>query len=474
MQRRGQTEEHGGEHGGDRDEGEHGGVDANVGSARDRRRGQQRRAAGAPGGQGQAGGGAECAQQQTLGEQLADEGPPLGAQRRAHGELAGAAGAGGQQQVGKVGAGDEQDEADGGGEHDQAAAGAGDHRLVQRRDLHRLLVVGGRELLLEPRGDGHEVGARLRDGGGGAEPADGADEVSAAVGVGWIECERDEDVGGPVGILFEVPVAGRQHADHGKGLGVDADLAADHRGGAGETSIPVAVADERHLRGAGPVLVVTEEPPQLRLQAERREEALRHPHHADPLGVALGPADRGRADEPVGAHLTQRAGVAGEVEKVGRGEIVDLVQVGLEADHADQLVGRRVGQRRQQHRTHHAEHRGVGADAQGQRADGDQREAGAGEQTADGEAEILRHAAIDGPASTRVVVSCRVHDRLRVAPLEGPLSRAESLVELTFAASDSGCLVTVCHSRFARDDERGAHAVGWADTFDRLGARLSP
>lgn len=50
----------------------------------------------------------------------------------------------------------------------------------------------------------------------------------------------------------------------------------------------------------------------------------------------------------------------------------------------------------------------------------------------------------------------------------GPLSRDETLVEITFARSSGTTLVTVTHSRFVSDAECDAHAVGWGDTFERV------
>ncbi|MGE0816869.1 MAG: SRPBCC domain-containing protein [Vicinamibacterales bacterium] len=58
--------------------------------------------------------------------------------------------------------------------------------------------------------------------------------------------------------------------------------------------------------------------------------------------------------------------------------------------------------------------------------------------------------------------------------VEGPLSRAETLVELGFASVPGGTLVTVSHSRFESDAECEAHLVGWTDTFARVDAWLRP
>ena len=239
----------------------------------------------------------------------------------------------------------------------------------------------------------------------GRQPAHAADEVPAAIGGGRVEPERQEDVGGAVGVLLDVAIARRQHADHGVRLRVDAHRPADDAGRPGEAPPPEPVADERDPRRVGPILLRQERPAQGRLDPERREIGLGDPHHPDAFGVAFRAADGGRADEPVRAHRGERAGVAGVVEEVGRREIAHLAVVVVEAAQLDELLGCGVGQWGEQHRAHHAEHRRVGADAEGQRADGDQGEAGVGEEAADGEPEVLRHGAIDGGARRKVVQS---------------------------------------------------------------------
>ena len=385
------------------DEREHGAVDPDVGRARNRGRGQQRRGAGAPRRQGQPGDAAQCAQDQALGQELADQPSPAGSERRPDGELALPRGAGGQQQVGQVGAGDEQHDADGRSEHQQAAPRSSHHRLEQRRHPHRLAVVAGRELLLQAGGDGGEVGARLVERRRRRQPAHAADEVPAAIGGGRVEPERQEDVGGAVRVLLDVAIARRQHADHGVGLRVHPHRPADDAGRAGEAPPPEPITDERDRRRVGPILLRQERPAQRRLHPERREIGLRDPHHPDAFGVAVGAADGGRADEPVRAHRGERAGVAGVVEEIGRRQIADLAVVVVEAAHLDQSFGRRVGEWREQHRADDAEHRRVGADAEGERADGDRGEAGAGAEAADGEPQVLPHGAIDGQVAARVV-----------------------------------------------------------------------
>jgi len=51
---------------------------------------------------------------------------------------------------------------------------------------------------------------------------------------------------------------------------------------------------------------------------------------------------------------------------------------------------------------------------------------------------------------------------------EGPLSRVETLVDISFQADGTGTTVTVSHTKFVSADEAGAHRQGWTEAFDRL------
>ena len=181
---------------------------------------QQGRGPSRPRRQAQPGDRATGAQHEALRQQLPEEAPPIGTEGGAHGELTASAGAGGEQEVGEVGAGDEQHHADRGGKHQQAAAGRADHGVLERRHHHPLPLVAARKGRFEADGDGVELGAGLVEGGAWREAADGADEVPAAARGGRIERKGEEDVCGPVGVLFDVTVGRWQHADHGDGHGV--------------------------------------------------------------------------------------------------------------------------------------------------------------------------------------------------------------------------------------------------------------
>lgn len=51
---------------------------------------------------------------------------------------------------------------------------------------------------------------------------------------------------------------------------------------------------------------------------------------------------------------------------------------------------------------------------------------------------------------------------------EGPLARAETLVEVSFEPVGRGTRVTVSHTAFATPDEGAMHRQGWTDSFERV------
>lgn len=50
----------------------------------------------------------------------------------------------------------------------------------------------------------------------------------------------------------------------------------------------------------------------------------------------------------------------------------------------------------------------------------------------------------------------------------GPLSRVETLVELSFDPDGTGTRVSVSHTKFESAGESSAHGAGWTDAFERL------
>lgn len=53
------------------------------------------------------------------------------------------------------------------------------------------------------------------------------------------------------------------------------------------------------------------------------------------------------------------------------------------------------------------------------------------------------------------------------------MSRADTLVELSFEPHGRGTRLTVSHSRFGVPEEGAAHRDGWSGALERLDARLT-
>jgi uncharacterized protein YndB with AHSA1/START domain len=56
----------------------------------------------------------------------------------------------------------------------------------------------------------------------------------------------------------------------------------------------------------------------------------------------------------------------------------------------------------------------------------------------------------------------------------GPLSRVDTLVEVSFDPDGDGTLVTVSHSKFETAHVSDAHGAGWAEALERLAQRPAP
>ena len=181
LQRRDQAEDQRGCGGHRGDKGEHTGVHAGVGGPGYGLGTEHAERRGRPPANAHAGDGAEHADHEALGEKLRDETSARRTKRGADGEFPLARGPGGEQQIRQVGARDQQHETDRHRQQNQALPGVADGGFVQRQQPHTLAVVAVRELLLEAGGDGIELGACGGDGRARRQPADGANEVPAAV-----------------------------------------------------------------------------------------------------------------------------------------------------------------------------------------------------------------------------------------------------------------------------------------------------
>jgi len=138
----------------------------------------------------------------------------------------------------------------------------GSEPLGQRRDLRGCLLT--RDARFQPRHPGQEVRA--------------ANRHRRAV-----EPERDERVGGQRRV--EVPgnpERRRHHADHGEGLPVEHDAAADDVGVGAEAPPPQAVAEQDHQVAVGGVFLGCEETSELRRHTEGGQHAVRYDAERNP------------------------------------------------------------------------------------------------------------------------------------------------------------------------------------------------
>ena len=163
---------------------------------------------------------------------------------------------------------------------------------------------------------------------------------------------------------------------------------------------PEPIAQHQHRLGARLVLAGAEGAASQRAHAEHVEEVRGDDAGLDPAGLALPQENEGH-----GVVLDQRLHGAAPLPVVGQ-----LQGRELGVDHAaerrrlaevHQALPVLVGQRPQQDAADHAEDRGVGADAERQGEHGDEGEAGALAERAQGEAEVVQQTGHEGSPGAR-------------------------------------------------------------------------
>ena len=195
---------------------------------------------------------------------------------------------------------------------------------------------------------------------------------------------RDPDAG-----LVWIVDARRHHADDGVRLVVEPDGLANRIQPRAEALPPESIADHRDAGRTGLFVSSGKTPSECGLDVEHVEEVHVDNRARDALG-AIEPGER----EP---GLTE-GGQPGEavvadapVEKVGRRRVtVALSCLPVRVRDQHEIVGAREGQRPQQHGVDDAEDRGVGADADRNRQDREQKKARRPPEGARGVAEILQ------------------------------------------------------------------------------------
>ncbi len=336
----------------------------------------------------EAGAGRHDRQEPRLDQQLTRDRGAARAEGRPQRDLLLAIDRASQQQLADIDAGDQQDDADRGEQQQERGARRADDRFQRRLGLERVPGLRGERRRgrrgrfgaggLDAPADHVEVGARPGDADaclqprhakhhrpGGMQPARGRElgggneQIDAeVVAIGWhrvgIERRRDD-------------------ADHGERHAIQRHRGANRRRIAVETPLPRLVRDHHdRLHRTGSALFFGEEAAALRLQ----------PQHVEKRSC------RKRAGE------TLRFVHAGQVDALWKeqGHRVDdaalpdlfVFEIGEQparkrrrsAPDVDDPIGVRIRQRPQQHGVDDAEHRGVGADAERQRQDGDHRKRG--------------------------------------------------------------------------------------------------
>src|SRR5262245_15289458 len=138
-------------------------------------------------------------------------------------------------------------------------------------------------------------------------------------------------------------------------------------------ALPQRVAQNDDGRGAGTIFVIVEDPPDSGLHTQRREEVRGHMQTSQSLRLAT--ARQVKAAPAIYTDMFKDFLLRTPVGEVGIGN-QHYPEIWPVLAHPNQSLGYRVRQRAQQHGIHYTEDRRVRADAERQRGDGNQGEAG--------------------------------------------------------------------------------------------------
>ena len=360
---------------------------------------------------------------QAFGQQLPNQAAATRAERQAHRHLAVPRRGARQQQVPEIRARDEQHEPCGAEQHDERLGEAAAQRrcacrgglqpqpLIEeslpRRRVSHGPVVGGEPLLED------DVGIRLRalerhTWAQAAEHVEPHDLLQAAGPIvqpvaprqhDRLHRQRNPGVGPLTDRLAEERRRG--HADDGQDTAPQRDRPAEDVGPSAEAPLPVLVADDRVRGGAiRRLLARVEGLADRRRHAERREVRRRNQADGDLFGLAA--SGHPRLDLLKGAarrhHRRERRVLVLHLAELGVGHQRALTVLRAGGDTPRSGIGQqhelvRVadGERAHQQPVQQAEDRGVGADAEREREDGDGREPWTGREDADGVTKVLLH-----------------------------------------------------------------------------------
>ena len=188
------------------------------------------------------------------------------------------------------------------------------------------------------------------------------------------------------------------------------------------------------------VLFRCETPAQNRRSAENGKQAGAGSHRSHPFGVGVAReiavlrCERGRrVEDPVlRTILLETLGIDRQPVDT---ELEELVP------YHHQPSGILVRQRAQQHRVHHTEDRGIGANSERERQHGGERESGSSGETSERVADVLEHGVLDTCHVRRVpAISAERHEIMRIAVAAKP-SNIFACVSVSFFPRNAFTLV---------------------------------
>ena len=343
----------------------------------------------APKREGQSDSAAQESEDGAFGEELLSETFAAGAERGPERHFLLARGGAGEQEISDVGAGDEEHHDDRGEQREKRSANVGDGVLFEGDcDDAFVLVVVGVEAP-EIAGDAVEFGSRLCEGHSGLEACEGVQGMSAALP--GCRRRRQAQVGPHVesrarlkigGFADEGEVAG-EDADHGVLRIVQADVGADDCGARAEVPLPGGIAEHHDVIFGG-----------LKAAAERHTDA----EEREEIGGDGGAVQSARlacaGEDEVGVgiergHLVEGGALRAPVVEVRGGDGEELAKGGMSFPEGEEAAGMGVGKRLEEDAVDDSEDGGIGADAEGEREDGDGGEGRILAQAADGVAHVL-------------------------------------------------------------------------------------
>jgi hypothetical protein len=182
---------------------------------------------------------------------------------------------------------------------------------------------------------------------------------------------------------------GRDYSDHLVRLAVEVNRRPDDLRVGAKPSLPNSPTQHRDVTPAALVFLRNEPPTQQRRSRQHFEEP--GGHHRSPN--AFRTVSAGQVEAPIReeSHVSKDLGLVSPPQVVGISDraLLDVLgRVGQDRDH--EFIGSMVGKRPKQHTVHYTEDRGVGADAQGQRKNGDRGVARVSQESAKRLAEVLK------------------------------------------------------------------------------------